>query len=165
MNVKFLTLSAIILIASFLELIVFNEEVLLALCFISFVFFSYCFLADNVTSIFTERAGKFKLDIAVAFDNKLTLIIETVNGLVHEKKLTRFIGFIDIIQNNTWSLQYSDRWNEQCAGFFWDGLITKLNKVVAIEQKLKLETQKQSIQSLVYPFVFTLIKRNTAKLK
>ena len=48
MNFLTIILALIILIFSFTEILVFNEEVLLALCFIAFVFFSYIKLNNNI---------------------------------------------------------------------------------------------------------------------
>jgi len=63
-------LSVLILLLSFLEIIVFNEEVLLALCFISFVLFAYNFLNVTVFTIFLDRANKFETDLLQALHVK-----------------------------------------------------------------------------------------------
>ena len=51
MNFLTIILALIILIFSFTEILVFNEEVLLALCFIAFVFFAYSKLNNNTGRI------------------------------------------------------------------------------------------------------------------
>jgi len=56
-NIVLLLLSIIILLSSFekVEIIVHNEEVLLALCFISFIFFAYSYLSDSVYEDFQKK--------------------------------------------------------------------------------------------------------------
>jgi len=78
----FILLSVLILIASFSEIIIFNEEILLTLCFICFVFFSYRYLGHSLFTMFDDRAKKFEIDILVAFESKHGAISAYVNDLI-----------------------------------------------------------------------------------
>merc|ERR1712194_177029 len=52
----------------FFEVLIFNEEVLLALCFFCFIFFSFNSLGDSVLDIFQSRAAKFESDLLLSFN-------------------------------------------------------------------------------------------------
>ena len=58
-NTVLLVLSIIILLSSFekIEIIVHNEEVLLTLCFVAFIFFAYSYLSDSVSEDFQKKVG------------------------------------------------------------------------------------------------------------
>ena len=87
MSIKFLGLAAVIGIASFSELLIFNEEVLLALCFVSFVFFAYSYLNETIAAIFADRANKFETDIIAAFEAKYNAITLYASNLSTTKTL------------------------------------------------------------------------------
>jgi hypothetical protein len=55
-----------ILLCAF-EFVVFNEEILLTVCFLSFVFFSFNTMSDTVLDIFNSRGAKFEADLLVSF--------------------------------------------------------------------------------------------------
>jgi hypothetical protein len=52
---------------SFLDIIVFNEEILLTLCFLSFLFYCFNTLSDSIFSSFEDRASKFEQDLLLSF--------------------------------------------------------------------------------------------------
>ena len=57
-NVSLLVLSIIIILSSLsekLEFFVHNEEVLLTLCFIAFIFFAYSYLSDSISEDFQTK--------------------------------------------------------------------------------------------------------------
>jgi len=49
------------------EFIVFNEEVLLALCFFSFIFFCFNLLSDSTAENLNSRANKFEAEFLSLF--------------------------------------------------------------------------------------------------
>jgi hypothetical protein len=51
----------------FLEIVVFNEEILLALCFFSFIFFAFNSMGDSIYDSFQSRAAKFEEDLLISF--------------------------------------------------------------------------------------------------
>jgi len=53
----------------FLEVIVFNEEILLAMCFFCFIFFSFNSLGDSIFETFQSRASKFEEDLLISYSN------------------------------------------------------------------------------------------------
>ena len=94
-----IVLSVLILIAGFTEILVFNEEILLALCFVSFVFCAFCFLSDTVFSIFAERSAKIESDLAVAYQRKLMSLYQLKQSLVSDKYINVTIGVCSYLDN------------------------------------------------------------------
>jgi hypothetical protein len=66
-DIYFIVSLFIFSVMCFFELIVFNEEILLALCFFSFIFFSFNSLGDSVFDTFQSRAAKFEEDLLISF--------------------------------------------------------------------------------------------------
>lgn len=89
MKINFLTiiLALIILIFSFTEILVFNEEVLLALCFIAFVFFAYSKLNNTISSFFKDNALKLENELLYSLVLKSEKIIIQFNDSYHSRKL------------------------------------------------------------------------------
>jgi len=59
-NFKLIGLPIIIAILSFSEVLVFNEEVLLALCFLAFIFYAYSFVGQLIQSAFDDISQKIE---------------------------------------------------------------------------------------------------------
>ena len=165
MNAKFISLSIIILIAGFFEFIVFNEEVLLALCFISFVFFAYSYLGETIFSIFDDRAKKFESDILVVFGAKHITITSYASDLLLSKMIFSRLSLFE-----AFTRQYNVFVFEGMKGsrnsMLLSATISKFNEIVLTERKLKTALQKTNIQSAVYPFIFYIVgKPITLKIK
>ena len=158
MNLKFIILAVCLLIGSFTELVVFNEEILLAFCFIAFVFFAYSFLSDTVFSISDDRAKKFESDIIFAFESKYLNVKSYADELVVSKKTLNAILFFE-----TFMQRYASFGSKFAKGAHSSTLLslteTKLNEIILTEQKLKTFTQKVNIQNVLFPVVFNLAKR------
>lgn len=67
----FIVLAVIISIFSFTEFLVFNEEVLLALCFICFIFFVYSISNESISDDFNLQTIKLVSDLLEALNNKM----------------------------------------------------------------------------------------------
>ena len=87
MNFLTIILALIILIFSFTEILVFNEEVLLALCFIAFVFFAYSKLNNTISSFFKDNALKLENELLYSLVLKSEKIIIQFNDSYHSRKL------------------------------------------------------------------------------
>jgi hypothetical protein len=61
---------AVYALACSIEFIIFNEEILLAICFFSFVFFCYNTFSESLFSSLEARASKFEADFLVSFASK-----------------------------------------------------------------------------------------------
>jgi hypothetical protein len=64
----------------FFEVLIFNEEVLLALCFFSFIFFSFNSLGGSVVDIFQSRATKFESDLLLSFNLSMQTVVKAFNN-------------------------------------------------------------------------------------
>ena len=69
-DLYFIVFLFIFAVSCFFEFIVFNEEVLLTLCFLSFIFFIFNTLSATVADTFSSRAEQFENDLVASF--KLT---------------------------------------------------------------------------------------------
>ena len=75
----------------YFEIITFNEEILLAQCFLSFVFFCFVLFANNTFTTFNQRALGFESDYFSTFLNKKVFIINHFNGWFNFSKTALFI--------------------------------------------------------------------------
>jgi hypothetical protein len=66
----YLFFTLILILLSFTEVLVYNEEVLLALCFIAFIFFAYSTIGVGFTSDFQLQTEKLGLELMNALDLK-----------------------------------------------------------------------------------------------
>jgi hypothetical protein len=158
-DIIFIAFLLIFSLLCFVEFIVFNEEVLLALCFFSFIFFSFNTLSDSVAESFESRALKFENDLLVSFDitkksitTNFFSLIELRNFVLQSKIFfTSILVYINLIKtfaihqlvSNTLSITAS-----------------KLNELQLLNNKLILNFQKNSIITLLYPLILKTIKIN-----
>jgi hypothetical protein len=49
------------------EIIIFNEEILLLICFFSFIFVCFNSFSESVFDMFADRASKFEIDLLDSF--------------------------------------------------------------------------------------------------
>ena len=159
MNAKNLSLSVLILIGSFSELIVFNEEVLLALCFISFVFFAYNYMSETIAAIFVDRAVKFEADILVAFEAKHSAISSYANDLLLSKMLFQGLTFFEVAVRQYNEFLFTSACSSRRLTII-SMTIAKFNDAVLAERKFKSSSQKTNVQSSVYPLIFSLAKKD-----
>ncbi len=81
---------------SFFEIIVFNEEILLTLCFLSFLFYCFNNLSESVAATFDARASKFEDELLTTFANSKNLLsIEFDNRI----KIKNFILKFEILMS------------------------------------------------------------------
>jgi hypothetical protein len=88
-------LSILLLFAfSFTEVLVYNEEVLLALCFIAFIFFAYSTVGASFSIDFQAQTEKLSLDLMNALDLKayacFSLFVDSLRLLELKQKYELF---------------------------------------------------------------------------
>ena len=66
-ELNFILILFLITICSAFDFIVYNEEVLLTICFLSFIFYSFNTTSASVQSMFEDRAAKFEQDLLQSF--------------------------------------------------------------------------------------------------
>merc|ERR1712159_66079 len=62
-------------ILSFFDFIVYNEEILLTLCFLSFLFYCFNTLSESISSSIESRSSKFEDDLLLTYNNSKNLLI------------------------------------------------------------------------------------------
>ena len=137
---------------SFVDFIVFNEEILLTLCFLSFIFFCFNTLSDSVTSSFESRAKKFEDDLLINFNNSKDLLIANFNGAM---KLQFFINKFSILMTSLLHylsvclvcLEYKSSW------VYFQTTLVKLNELSLASKKFTTQYQKSSITKLLYSLI------------
>jgi hypothetical protein len=155
MLLRFIFLAVFLLVAGFIEFIVFNEEVLLALCFLAFVFFSNKHLGDSVFSTFDQRAIKFESDIISVFDSKHKMSTHNAQGiLLLKESFTSLALFETSIGPKYNSFCFADRVKEPMLSMATE-YVTALLQGTALGLKASLHfIQQKNTQCLVYPFIF-----------
>jgi hypothetical protein len=82
---------------SALDFIVYNEEILLTLCFLSFLFYCFNTLSESVASSFEARAAKFEQDLLLSFGVTKSSLI---NEFSAHTKLQAFVGQFTILMSS-----------------------------------------------------------------
>lgn len=145
------------LIGGFLEIIVFNEEVLLALCFISFVFFARNYLTDTVFAIFNDHAVKIESDILLAFESKHVAISTHAGDLALSKM---FLSGLTLLESfiRTYNVFIFNNVQVSYRSSFLTLTVSRLNEIALAERILKNVSQKANIQNGIYPVIFAFIR-------
>jgi hypothetical protein len=156
-HILIIVLALLILISSFLEIIVFNEEVLLALCFIAFVFFAYTYLNNTFFAIFEDHANKIETDLLLAFKTKFDVSVVYFQELLFVKGFSKNLEVLEAltekyINNIVVAL------NIKLLADSSTILAVKLNEIFVFEQKIFILAQKNCIQAILYPVIFLLGK-------
>ena len=81
-------------ILSFFDIIVYNEEVLLTLCFLSFLFYCFNTLSESVFASFESRAAKIELDLLQTFSSTNSALLSSFNA---NAKLESFINMTQLL--------------------------------------------------------------------
>ena len=147
-------------ILSFFDFIVFNEEILLALCFLSFLFYCFNTLSDSVFSSFEARALKFEQDLLLSFNiTKLSLTNEFNSYL----KLRSFLEQFSILM--TCLLKFLD----QCVTFlnykpswvYYQACLIKFNELLMFNSNFINTFRKACVIQLLYSLI---LKKSTNDL-
>jgi len=146
-----------------LEVIVFNEEILLALCFFSFIFFLFNTASGSVADMFNDRAAKFESDLLLSFaltKDNLVKQFEThtlARNFVSQFKVLHlnFSTFLSVFPKHS-SYKLSATFSTTC--------FNKLAELVAFENKLFTDLKKKAISSLLYPLIFQTTSNNISFL-
>ena len=76
------------------DILVFNEEILLALCFLSFLFYCFNTLSESVAESFESRASKFESELLFTFSSSKNILITDFNVSL---KMQNFISKFSIL--------------------------------------------------------------------
>lgn len=164
-NTVLLVLSIIILLSSFekIEIIVHNEEVLLALCFISFIFFAYSYLSDSVYEDFQKKVETLEGQLFSVISERFNSILVHFDELVLFKSLE---AKLSIIENLLYSRIFFHffSFQQQALKDRVSSLITgKLMEVVRAEAKIVEEIQKKTMKSVLVSLILPASSFNYLK--
>jgi hypothetical protein len=137
----------------FFELVVFNEEILLALCFFSFIFFSFNSMGESIFDTFQSRATKFEEDLLVSFNSsKESLISKFVDYISSRGFVAKFkiLSFCVTNYLAVFTRYYSYKW----FALFLSASFAKLTELSVFESKLIMSFQEKSVSLLLYPLIF-----------
>jgi len=155
MNFSTIILALIILIFSFTEIIVFNEEVLLALCFVAFVFFAYSKLNDSISMFFKDNALKLENDLLFSLILKSEKIVSQFEQYYFSQKLQNSNSLLETIALfsvsnfiNTFFSNFIDNSLTKVTNTFKD--IQLFNENLSVTSKKK---KLKYLNSYIVPFV------------
>jgi len=150
-------------IMCFFELVVFNEEILLALCFFSFIFFSFNSMGDSIFESFQSRASKFEEDLLISFSNSKEALTAKFSGFLASRGFVSKFKILSICVTNylsTFTSFYSYKW----FSLFASTSLAKLAELTLFEGKLITAFQEKSVSLLLYPLIFQTSKSNVTLL-
>jgi len=137
---------------SFVDFIVFNEEILLTLCFLSFIFFCFNSLSDSIFDIFESRASKFEEDLLYTCNASKNLLISDFNAnLVFRSFICKFsilmaslVNYLSICKD---FLEYKSSWIYHLA------CVAKLNELSVSSKNFIASFQKACVTQLLYSLI------------
>jgi len=162
-DIFFIVSLALFSILCFFEVLIFNEEVLLALCFFCFIFFSFNSLGDSVVDIFQSRALKFESDLLLSFNLTKQSVVKLFDNYFISRGFSSKFKILSITVSNYLGLsaKYS---SFKFTRLFYSISLAKLSELVAFEAKLVSAFQKKGISLLLYPLIFQTAKSNVSLL-
>jgi hypothetical protein len=145
---------------SALDFIVFNEEILLTLCFLSFLFYCFNTLSESVSSSFEARAIKFEQDLLLSFGvTKVTLTNEFNAHIKLIAFVTQFTillsSLLNFLSKCSVYLQYKPSF------IYFQLCLSKFNELVLSNKKFIVSVQKACIVQLLYSLI---LKKSTNDL-
>jgi len=146
----------------FLVVIVFNEEILLSMCFFCFIFFSFNSLGDSIFETFQSRASKFEEDLLISYSNTKDNINSKFDNYTSFRSFVSKFKVISLCVEYyliTFTNYYTYKW----FSLFVNSSYGKLSELVLFESKLISVFQEKSISLLLYPLIFQT-KKNTITL-
>ena len=156
---QLIVLSIVILILSLLEVIVFDEEVLLALCFVCFVFFAYGYLNNSIYSLFEERASKIESDLLLSFELTLDQKASQSTKLLADKSLISKLKVFEELESTRFTSLKSD-FLLKLESFVYNQTTALLNDSMLIEKSILFNMQQKKLECSIYPFVYSSKKVN-----
>ena len=139
-------------ILSFFDFIVFNEEILLALCFLSFLFYCFNTLSESVFSSFESRALKFEQDLLLSFNvSKLSLITEFNSYLKLRSFIVQFIilmaSLLKFLDQCSIVLAYKPSW------VYYQACLLKFNELALFNSNFINAFRKACVVQLLYSLI------------
>lgn len=151
-RIHLIILSVVILVFSFLEVIVFDEEVLLALCFVCFIFFAYSYLSNSIYDIFEDRANKFESDLLLAFEEKYSQKLSMSKKLSVDKVLTEKISIFHSLETSHFD-HLKTSILSKLISYVDNSTTILLNETLSLETGITYGVQQNKFERIIYTFI------------
>ena len=150
-------LSILIIILSFFEFIIFDEEVLLTLCFVCFMFFAYSFLNLTVFNILKDDSNKIETNLLLAFNENYKQVLEHSTSISIKATTTIKTSIFLILEN----FQFANYNN--CVKLELKNLLTRvtanlLNDAALITSSSNNNIRFLAIRNIVYKINYQIFK-------
>ena len=140
-------------LACSVEFIVFNEEILLAICFFTFVFFSYNTFSDSIYNSLKSRATKFESDFLISFASKREASVSNFQKLFFTNGFqSKFQILLSSILAYLTFTQYSLLLSK--ISTIQSSSLSKLTELMLINNRLISVFHKACIDQVLYPLIF-----------
>ena len=156
MNVFVLFLSFFILLSSLsenFEFLVHNEESLLILCFIAFIFFAYNFLSVGFYDDFQKRVFDLEQQLVLVAGSKFNVLLSSFNELFLRKDLVLRFQFILGLLRSGIRLDYSV-FSSNVTFFFNSLLLFQLSNILKLKNQILKPLKNRLNHFSLAPFLF-----------
>ena len=144
---------------SVFDIIIFNEEILLAFCFLTFLFYCFNTLSESAALTFDARAAKFEHDLLITFSSSKALLLANFSINL---KFQFFINKFGVISSCLFyfynslllSFSYKTSW------VYYQACLVKLNELTLATNDFIAIFQKLCVTHLLYSLI--LIKSNNS---
>ena len=156
MNVFVLFLSFFILLSSLsenFEFLVHNEESLLILCFIAFIFFAYSFLSVGFYDDFQKRVFDLEQQLVLVAGSKFNVLLSNFNELFLRKDLVLRFQFILGLLRSGIRLDYSV-FSSNATFFFNSLLLFQLGNILKLKNQILKPLKNRLNHFSLAPFLF-----------
>jgi hypothetical protein len=157
---------------SIFDIIVFNEEILLTLCFLSFLFYCFNTLSDSIFSSFESRAAKFEQDLLFSFSISKSSLTNDFEAFLKMKSFSNQFVILMLSLTNFLSqclvfLEFKPSW------VYHQTCIAKLNELIILNKSFVTSFQKGCVVQLLYSLILkkstndltSLISKSVVKIK
>jgi len=155
-NFILLLISFLILLSSLgesFEFLVHNEESLLVLSFIAFIFFAYSFLSVGFFDDFQKRVATMEQQLLVVVDTRFKVLVSNFNGLFFNKGLS--LRFQIILGLSLLSFQLGRKTFSSDAKLLINSLILfQLGGILRLKNQILKPIQSRLNHFSLVPFLF-----------
>jgi hypothetical protein len=142
----------ILCLLSLFDYIIFNEEILLTLCFLSFLFFCFSMFSDSVYNSFESRAMKFEQDLLYSFDISKTSLINSFKVYGKRQSSTSqftilMFSLLNFLSSCLTYLEFKPAW------LYYQIHVAKFNELITFNNNYILNFQKDCVIKLLYSLI------------
>jgi hypothetical protein len=137
----------------FFEIVVFNEEILLALCFFSFLFFCFNAIGNSIFESFQSRASKFEEELLSSFNLSMQALVSKFSYYLKSRTYVSKLNVFSVCINHFLDISVSYV-SFNAFSSLYTFSIAKLSELATIKNKTVLLFQQNSFLTILYPLIF-----------